>query len=319
MPDFGSAGAALSVASGVKSLFGGSKTAGAAGAAGDAAIIAAQTQAEVAAKQEARNDEQWARFKQKYYPLEDQLLDPAFRNVQERGELAATEAGDAVSTSFAAQRGQANRALERAGVNPADGKFRALNRTADIAEAAMRADSMNDARVAERQRVEDTNFNRALQVMSLGRGMPAQVSGGTAQASAAYGNNASIYSNLAKMLAQDAGSAASGGMQAITRGMEALGKSPIFNSGGSNMSTDADVQGGEDFYGNPVTYREGGPVVGPTHEGGGVDIEAEGGEYVLPNDVVRYIGMEKIESMVSKAKQAIATRGQAPRAIRREQ
>ena len=315
MPEFGTVTSALSVASGVKSLFGGSSSASAASGANDAAIIAAQAQAEVMAKQEARNDETWARFKEKYYPLEDQLLDEDFRNVQDRSAERSAEAGDAVSTSFAAQRGQTQRALERAGVNPNDGKFRAMTRTMDIAEAGTRADAMNDARAIERQRVEDTNFSRALQVMSLGRGMPAQVSSSSSSIASGYGNTASMYGNLASRLARDAGDAGYGGMQAIARGLDGLAKVNWGGGGG-----DADIQGNEDFYGNQI-MREGGEIRGPSHEQGGVDVEAEGGEYVLPVEVVQDIGVHKIEEMIAKSKQRIAERQKRghrpPQAMRR--
>jgi hypothetical protein len=318
MPDLGTAGAALSVASGVKSLFGGSESSSAAGGASDAAIIAAQTQAEVAAKQEKRNDEQWARFKEQYWPLEDELLDPANRNVQDRSEERAADAGDAVSTSFSAQRGQTRRALERAGVNPADGKFRGMERGYDLSEAALRADSMNDARAAERARVEDTNFNRALQVMSLGRNIPAQVGASSAFSGAAYGNNASVYSNLAKMLAQDAGSAASGGIQAISRGLDGLSKSGVFNE----QTTVPEYGTPEYQFAAENMFEKGGVVRGPSHARGGVDIEAEGGEYVLPVEVVQDIGVHRIEKMVADAKKRIAERRsrghRPPQAMRRD-
>lgn len=324
MPSLGTAGAALSVASGVKSLFGGSKSASAAGGASDAAIIAAQTQAEVAAKQEARNDEMWERFKEKYWPLEDELLDPANRNVQDRSEEMAAEAGDAVTSSFAVQRGQSNRALERAGVNPMDGRFRAINRTYDLGEAATKADAMNNARASERRRVEDTNFSRALQVMSLGRGIPAQVSSGTASTISAHGSNAGIYTNLARMLAQDAGSAGAGGTQAIMRGIEVLGGNnggwtgdPTFGFGANAASSVAAGGLGTTPYSDQSNllaaqqFREGGPVRGPSHEEGGVDIEAEGGEYVLPREVVADIGLERIEKMVEQSKERAKKRAES--------
>ncbi len=339
MPSFGTAGSVLSVASGVKSLFGGSKTSSQASGANDAAVIAAQAQAEVMAKQEARNDEMWERFKEKYYPLEDELLDPANRNVEDRSEERAAEAGDAVGTSFDAQRGQTMRAMERAGVNPNDGRFRGITRSMDIAEAATRADSMNDARAMERQRVEDTNFNRALQVMSLGKGMPAQVSSGSANLASGYASNANIYGNLASRLAQDAGDAGYGGVQAIMRGIQGLGGNnggwtgdPTFNFGGGAASAVMNgglgtIPGSEQS--NMLAmqqFEEGGEVKrgmmrGPSHEEGGIDIEVEGGEYVLPVEVVKDIGVHKIEEMIVKSKQRIAERQKRghrpPQAMRR--
>jgi hypothetical protein len=326
MPDLGTAGSVVGIANGVKGLFGGSKTSNAAGGASDAAIIAAQTQAEVAAKNEARNDEMWARFKEKYWPLEDELLDPEFRNVQDRSEEMAAQAGDAVTTSFGAQRGQSQRALERAGVNPMDGRFRAVNRTLDLGEAATKAAAMNDARATERRRVEDTNFSRALQVMSLGRGIPAQVSGGSNQAAATYGSNANIYSNLARMLAQDAGSAGAGGMQAVLRGIEGLtsggggnstfgfGAMPALSVAAGGLGTNAFSEQSNMLAAQQ--FEEGGPVRGPSHEEGGRIIEAEGGEYVLSREVVEDLGLDRIEKMVADAKERAKARAAARRSAK---
>lgn len=316
------AGAAVSVVGGALLSDGGG---GGGGGESQAAIISAEAQAEALKKQEVRNDEMWGRFKEKYYPLEDKLLDPAYREVADKSELRAAEAGDAVTSAFAGQRAQSNRALTRVGVNPADGQYRALNRTLDMGEAAASADAQNDARVAEQQRVEDTNFNRSLQVMSLGRNIPAQVSGSGASTAAGYGANAGIYTNLAQMLAKDSGDKANAVGNLVSKGVNAFGGSNFNgNTFSGNTSAGADAQS-SGAVSNAVIdsgyMREGGPVRGPSHEAGGVDIEAEGGEYVVPVEVVNDIGMGKLDAMVQAAKKRIAEREnqkrRPPQAMRR--
>jgi hypothetical protein len=60
--------------------------------------------------------------------------------------------------------------------------------------------------------------------------------------------------------------------------------------------------------GNPVP-----PGAMPSEVRDDVDIKASEGEYVVPADVVRFLGVEKLESLVSKAKESLAQMSQKGR------
>ena len=54
-------------------------------------------------------------------------------------------------------------------------------------------------------------------------------------------------------------------------------------------------------YGGGIDYRKyqlatGGPILGPSHSAGGVDVEVEGGEHVQPKNVVKHYGMAVFEA-----------------------
>lgn len=58
---------------------------------------------------------------------------------------------------------------------------------------------------------------------------------------------------------------------------------------------------------DPVSGNEVPPGAMPSEVRDDVDAKLSKGEYVLPADVVRYLGLEKIEALVKKAKEGIAT------------
>jgi hypothetical protein len=60
-----------------------------------------------------------------------------------------------------------------------------------------------------------------------------------------------------------------------------------------------DYGGGQDF--RKYQFATGGPVRGPSHAAGGVPIEAEGGEYILPKNRVKELGLPFLEALRSGA------------------
>ena len=63
-----------------------------------------------------------------------------------------------------------------------------------------------------------------------------------------------------------------------------------YNPGGSGWMT------GTDYY----NFADGGLIRGPSHDEGGVDVEAEGGEFVIPADVVRKIGSKVFRRLIAQ-------------------
>jgi len=61
-------------------------------------------------------------------------------------------------------------------------------------------------------------------------------------------------------------------------------------SGGTYQSSSTGYSPGYDTSGTGGGWRDGGMVTGPKHEAGGVQLEAEGGEVIIPADVVRKKG-----------------------------
>jgi len=117
-------------------------------------------------EQQARADEQYARYQRTYVPIEDQLIADARKapNPDTAAGLAAADAELAAST----QRGVLSRSLARRGIDPNSGAVADAEGRLALASARARAATMTGAR---RQAVNDQRA-KLLQVASMGRSLP---------------------------------------------------------------------------------------------------------------------------------------------------
>lgn len=188
-----------------------SKAAKAAQKGADAQTILGMEQAEMAR-------EQWDRYKELYDPLERGLLSEAERGVDADKYIgrATTDVGQ----QFAMQRDATNRNMARYGINPASGQFQGANRQLGIAEALGKSQAANTTRMA----VDDANWGRKVDAMSLGKGLPAGASAGMSSAANSMAGAANTQMGMAQASGNNAG-------QWAQFGLNIADKAGWFNSG----------------------------------------------------------------------------------------
>lgn len=129
----------------------------------DAAASSSQLQGQIA-------QDQWNTYKSTYQPLEQQTVADAQNYASPANyEKAAGDAQSAVSQQFGAQKASLARAP---GMDPSSGAYQAGITSLGLQEAATGATAQNAART----NVRDTAFNRELNAVSLGKGIPAAAS-----------------------------------------------------------------------------------------------------------------------------------------------
>lgn len=290
-------------------------------------------------QQEADAARDRARYEQIYQPLEEQLAYEAETySSPERMEVEAGKAEADVAAQFQAARQTAQDRLEAFGVDPSQTRAGALDLGTRIAEAAAQASAGNQART------NTENIGRALrsEAINVGRGYPGQIAGSMSGAAGA-GNQAA---NTA--LATTASGAQTMG---TGQGWQGLGNSAvgtwgnILNTGfsnqmdrykanqqsssgwGSALGLVGSLAGG--FFGlqEGGAIPEAGRAVPPTASpsGGAIpdDIPAvidgsaparlNAGEFVIPEDVMKWVGEKGMQQMITKArKEMTGANGERP-------
>lgn len=155
----------------------------------------AQTVIDAALERQAVNDENAAkdraRYETIYQPLEDQLAQDAQNYASpERMEQNVARAQADVAQQFDASRTRALQNLQSYGVDPSSLRYAALDRGANISQAAAEAAAGNQSRT------QDEAIGRALrsEAINVGRGYPGQIAGtyGTALQSGNQGINSAL-------------------------------------------------------------------------------------------------------------------------------
>lgn len=153
---------------------------GGAGEANAAAASATNMQARIA-------NDQWERYKTIYAPLEDSMVSAAQSyDTPAQYERAAGEASGAVAQAFGNAR---DRLTRTPGLDPTSAAYTASLADLDRTQAATDAVAQNGAR----KKVEDTAWARKSDMLSLGKGLPAQAAttlSSVAQQSANQANTA---------------------------------------------------------------------------------------------------------------------------------
>lgn len=154
-------------------------------AANDAAADANRTQTQIA-------NDQWNTYKEVYQPLEKSIVaDASNYDSPENYAKAAGNANATVSSEF----GKARDALTRTpGLDPSSASYQAGMTQLGLAQAANGAVAQN----AARQGVADTAYQRKMNALSLGKGLPASASAGlsnSANFNAGMASNAQTQAN----------------------------------------------------------------------------------------------------------------------------
>jgi predicted house-cleaning noncanonical NTP pyrophosphatase (MazG superfamily) len=273
---------------------------------------------EIAEANKKRADEYAQYEKDTFRPLEQRLVKEAEEyNTEANREKLASQAASDVQQAYGVARDQNNRSLTRMGVNPNAARFGALNNQMAIRQAADTAGSMTKAR----SDAEAMGFARRMDASALGRGLATnatkaygvslnasgqagnsamqggqfmsnaygQGSNMLGQATSAYGTAGNIYGQEfnARMQGYQAKQAARGAM------MQGLGSAAGMWAGGG-------FKGFADG-GKARGLRKRGEVDGP---GGPVDdlvpAMLSDGEYVLPADTVKKLGVKKLDRIVKE-------------------
>lgn len=260
-----------------------------------------------------------------YRPLEQSIVNQVREyNTDAKREQLARQASADVSQAFGSARGQQNRQLAAAGIRPDSGRFAALNQTLLTQEALARSGAANKSRID----AENLGFARSMDAASLGRNLASNAS--TAYGVALNAGNSAV-DNMNKSTAMG-GQGYTGAIQGYGAAANSYGTAgniygTDFNSrmSGYNAQLNADAtkmagygqmagtvggfaikKWGADGGSVPrglQGYQSGGKVEGPG-DGSGIDDQVPAmlskGEYVLPADTVKAIGVKKLDKVVKK-------------------
>lgn len=279
---------------------------------------------ETAKANQVRADEYADYERQTFRPLEKQMVKDAQEfNTEAKREALATQASGDVSQAFGAARGTQNRQLAAAGLRPDSGRFAALNQNLLTQEALAKAGVQTKARTE----AEGLGYARLQDVANMGRGL-------ASNASTAYGvsinANNSAGSNMQQSMgamnngyntaiSANSGAASAYGTAGNIYGQEFSGRMQGYQaqqqSNNSMMSGIGGIVGrvGAAYAtgglstmlgkadGGVVYRKNGGAIKGP---GGPVDDKIPAmlsdGEYVLPADTVKKIGVKNLDKVVDK-------------------
>lgn len=303
----------------------------------NAQIDLMKQQSDIATKNEARAQEYSDYEKQTYRPLEKSLVSDAqnYDTEAKREELARKGIAD-VATAYDAQKKQALATLSSYGINPNSNRFAAINMQLAQNEATDKAGAATNAR----SQAEQLGYARKMDAASLGRNLASNAStaygvslnasnsaastGSTAlntagnpgqnmgasygsynaqlgNAGTSYGTAGNIYGTAykAQMSADAASSAGMGQLMGQLGSAAIMAPAGTFADGGSVHEGKGRVRG----IGGPVDDK--------------IDAKLSNGEYVLPADTVKAIGVKKLDKIVKKThtpaavqrRQAISARG----------
>lgn len=278
------------------------------------AQLDAQKQASDIARQ------QWDFYTDTYRPLEaDYVQRVQAWDSPERLQQQAGRAQGAVASQFEQARNAARASLESFGIDPSATRYAALDIGTRTAQAGAAAAAGNQA--IEQGQIQGMGLRAG--AINTGRGyantVPAALSTGTqAGAGAAAGLTGGLQAGSGALAAPAAWfSAGSGAMDAFG---STAGKffQPQQSSGSSGLGALLGVGAGlaTQFLadGGPVETPGGAVPVEASPSGGAIpdDVSARltSGEFVLPADIVQWLGLKQVYGMVDKArkeKEAIQT------------
>lgn len=293
----------------------------------DAALGALDRQTEWATEDRAR-------YKGVYQPLEDQWIQEAKDYATpERQEVEAGKAEADVAAQFKQARDTAQQRLEAYGVDPSQTRQGALDLGTRVAEAAAQASAGNQART----QTEETGRKMLSDAINMGKGYPSQYQ--AAQTGAGQSGNQAANTGLATT-ASGANTMGTGqGWQGY--GNQAVGTwGQILNTGfGNQLDSWKANQDSSSGWGSALGlagglaskfmgFAEGGaipmddqgmpvpPEASPTRGAIPDDVPAEidgqtparlnAGEFVLPRDVVSWMGEKQLQGLVLKSRKEMS-------------
>lgn len=279
---------------------------------------------ETAKANKDRADEYATYERETFRPVEKQMVADAinYNTEAKREELSRNAAAD-VSQAFGVARGQQTRQMAAAGLRPDSNRFASLNQNLLTQEALARAGASTRARTD----AENLGYARLQDATSMGRGLASNAStayGVSINANNAAGSN--MQSSMGAMnngfntaISANNGAVSGYGTAGNIYGQEFSGRMQGYQSNQQAQSSMMSGIGGivgrvgaayatgglSTMMGKAdggVIYRAGGGAIrGP---GGPVDDKIpamlSNGEYVLPADTVKRIGVKKLDEVVGK-------------------
>lgn len=219
-------------------------------------------------------------YKDYYAPMSEQFATEAMEGVEAQPERAARDARLSVDQAFDSEEGMMQRNLERRGVRPGSGNYESEINDTSLSRAASKGFTVNRAVEAERDRVEDVNFNRKAVALgrtpTVGGGAPGINSAAASYGLAAAGNTAqgagSQYGNIAGQYGSAAGNIVSGGVQLGMQAYDMYNKYSTpsvptsgYNQGQAQTGT-AHAPGSDAEF---AAFKDGGQVKVPGYANGG--------------------------------------------------
>jgi hypothetical protein len=289
------------------------------------------------AKLDEMGNEDRQRYKTVFQPLEDSLVQEAqdYASPARREKEAGAAMAD-VTNQFNLARQSAQDRLESFGIDPSQVRSGALDISSRVSEAAARAGAGN----ASRQQTDATGRALRSEAINVGRGYPGQVAQayaganqtGQGAASTEFGNVASGASTMgtAPQWAGIGTSAGSAWGNILHQGYgDLLDRFKANNSASSGWGSALGLVGGiglaaagapastglGKLWGAIPKFAEGGPVPESMSPSGGVNvddvpaqgptgaIQLDGGEFVVPADVVKWKGEEFFQKQITQSRE----------------
>jgi hypothetical protein len=287
-------------------------------------------------RQEQDAAEARERYETLYQPLEEQLVAEAEEYATpERLEYEAGKAEADVAAQFEAARRTAQERLESYGVDPSQTRQGALDLGTRIAEAAAQSSAGNQAR----DRAEEVARELRAQAINIGRGYPAEISGAESGASSAGTQAAntglattasgastmgtgSQWQGLGNQAIGTWGDVLNTGFQNALSGWQAeqeasSGWGDILGTGLGIVAGKYWQQGGAIPDGRPVTI-DASPSRGAIPDDVNATIDGtaparlNAGEFIVPQDVMKWKGEEWAQKEINRARQQMASPQQRP-------
>lgn len=302
-------------------------------------IDTANQQTEIAKENQAIAQDQTNYNKTTFRPLEQSIVDDAnsYDTNAKQEELARKGMAD-VATAYDTQRKQALSTLASYGINPNSNRFAAINAQLAQAEAADSAGAATNAR----SNAEQLGYARKMDAASLGRGLASNAS--TAYGVALNAGNSSVANNSSALSTTSAPGTAMGASYGNYSSQLGNAANSYYGAGNLNATgykinstaQSAGMAGLGSIAGQFAGSQAGSAAIaamfadgGEVHEGAGrvrgiggpvddqIDAKLSNGEYVLPADTVKRIGIKKLDKLVASThtpaavqrRQAISVRG----------
>ncbi|MEY2654269.1 MAG: Erwinia phage PEp14 [Pseudomonadota bacterium] len=265
-----------------------------------------------------RGNEAYARYKEKFQPVEDQMITDA-QTIDSASNIAGARGKALADVQQQAGVAQAasNRSMGRYGLAPNANRMAAINSQLQAQTVAAAAGGMQNAE--QNQRDRGVALRGA--VANMGRGYPAQALsfGQAAQGAgqAAYGNTiAANQQNMGNQNMMMGGYGQAGNMNAqAMQGWNSLYGTQMQGYGYQNQANSSNMAGlgslvgmGMRMYG--LGAADGGKIVGPgtgvsdsiqgVNTSDGSPIRVSNGEYIIPSDVVKAKGTEFFDKLVER-------------------
>ena len=294
----------------------------------------AQAQKKIMSDTATRAEEYAAYERETFRPLEKRLVSEAeaYATPAKQEELASQGMAD-VAQAYQMQRQQALDTMAKYGINPNSARFAAINAQLGQGEAAARAGVATKSRIA----AEEMGRARLYDAAALGRGLASNATaaagtavaagtsaGGSYQAPAEYMGKS--YGQTGQMLG---GASSSFGTAGNIYGQEFNARMGAYESQQASKGAMLGALGTAAgmYFAGPMGGKLGGAVIGGRADGGKIKRLGRGGkvsgpggpvddkipamlsdgEYVLPADTVKAIGVKKLDKLVKKTHTPAAT------------